>query len=240
MVILAFLGVLLVASGLVLLFRVRHGAALVLEVWRRPTCAISAIQPGVVELSGKLSPVGEPVFGLSRPDNVAVKTQVIGFSGEGKQRKNLGGRSTLRAGRALLQDATGTCVIDLDDAEIVGEFFSMAPAPLSHFEEDLPPWARDLAPPSATHLAVEEVVVPSGAEVMVTAVTRKQEKNQALYRDAGARWELGGTEERRVLVTVGGQKALFRRTGGAVAVAAIAGVCLIVQGVATILVGIWL
>lgn len=240
MALLGLLGALLVCAGIVLIGRTRGGIRLLLEVWRRPTTPISAIGPGVMELAGTLSADGEPVAGLSTSGCVAVKTRVIGFSGLGKNQTNLGGRSVLRASRGVLRDSTGSCLIDLEDAELVGELFSSPPLPFAEVEKDLPPWARDLAPPSATFLAIEEIVVPVGSSVMVTAVTRKQEQTKGLYRDSLARFELGGTEERRVLLTVGGQNELFRRSGVAVLLALSGGFCMVVQGIALLLVGIWL
>ncbi|MDI3282940.1 hypothetical protein [Polyangium sp. 15x6] len=236
--IVTLLGAGLLVAGSALIFRAREGAALVLEVWRRPTKKIAEIEPGVVELAGTIAAAEEPIDGLSRKGCVVVRTTLRGFSGDGKRRERLGERSVLRASRVALRDASGTCMVDLADAEVVGDEWV---SPAVRVEEALsswPPWARDLVPPGATHVEVEEAVVPEGADVMITAVTRKQERVDGFYRDARARWELGGSEEMRSLVTVGGQAQLFRRTGGAVAFAVVCGLVLVVQGIATILAGI--
>lgn len=238
--IVTLLGAGLVVAGSALVFRARESAALVLEVWRRPTKKVAEIEPGVVELAGRISAAEEPIDGLARKGCVAVRTTIRGFSGDGKRRERLGERSILRASRVALRDASGTCVVDLGDAEVVGDEWV---SPAVRVEEALsswPPWARDLVPPGATHVEVEEAVVPEGADVMITAATRKQERVDGFYRDAQARWELGGSEEMRCLVTVGGQNQLFRRTGGAVAFAVVCGILLVVQGIATILSGIQL
>ncbi|MDI1429800.1 hypothetical protein [Polyangium sorediatum] len=236
--IVTLLGAGLVVAGGALVFRAREGAALVLEVWRRPTKRIAEIEPGVVELAGRISAAEEPIDGLSQKGCVAVRTHIRGFSGEGKRRERLGERSVLRASRAALRDESGTCVVDLGDAEVVGDEWVSHAVRVEEVASSWPPWARDLVPPGATHVEVEEAVVPEGADVMITAVTRKQERVEGFYRDARARWELGGSEEMRGLVTVGGQVQLFRRTGGAVAFAVVCGVFLVVQGIATILAGI--
>jgi len=238
--IVVMLGASLVCAGLALVFRAREGAALVLEVWKRPTCAIKDIQPGVVELAGTLSASDGPIEGLSRKGAVAVKTTLTGFRGEGRRRERLGERNVVRAARAVLRDESGACVVDLEDAEIVGEEWTSSVAPVSGLPAEWPSWARDLVPPEASRVKVDEVVVPDGAEVMVTAVTRRQERTEGFYRDAQSRWEVGGDETRKVLVTVGGQGKLFRRTGGAVAFAVLCGVLLVVQGVATIWAGVTL
>ena len=236
--IVTLLGAGLVAVGSMLVFRAREGAALVHEVYRRPTKRIAEIEPGVVELAGRITAAEEPIDGLSQKGCVAVRTVIRGFSGEGKRRERLGERVILRVSRAALRDESGTCVLDLGDAELVGDERVSPAVRVETVAPSWPSWARDLVPPGASHVEVEEAVVPEGADVMITAVTRKQERVEGFYRDARARWELGGSEERRSLVMVGGQVELFRRTGGAVAFAVACGLFLVVQGIATILAGI--
>jgi hypothetical protein len=232
MLVVLALGAVMVLAGVKLILRARAGARFAVEVLRRPTRRIAEIAPGIVEVSGEIAAEGSPIEALTGARCVAVKTTLSGWDGDGKGKKQLGESTHLRAAPATLRDGSGECDLDLSDAEIAGVEWIALLVPIAEVQRAAPAWLLSRIPEGSTHVTIEENVVPDGARVLVTAETQETQMvgDGGGYRAAKARFRLGSSPERRLVLAASGQTALLLRTGGPVLLAFITGALLCAHG----------
>jgi hypothetical protein len=207
------LGVVMVIAAIVLLRSTLRGVAIAGRVIRRRTLRVSSLREGPVEVSGTIVPVGEAILSLSGHRCVAVETIVDGQDRTGSDVAGKGEKKLQRVVPARLIDSTGRCRLDLDLAGLVGERWKSALVPASDLAAV--PWAAQLVPDGATHVTIEERIIPDGAEVLVTgdASLGDTDAGEGGYRSPRAEeWTLSGTAEQLLIVSLGGQARLVATT----------------------------
>ncbi|HEX7666559.1 MAG TPA: hypothetical protein VF407_18660 [Polyangiaceae bacterium] len=220
------LGAAAIAVGGVLVHQSRAGFDVVMRLLRRPTLAVSALHEGPVEVSGKISAATEPLGSLTGHRCIAVTRTVDGRRGTGKHSKPMGTTTTSRSVPALLTDATGTCRLDLDLSQIVGQRWT------THLDagsfDSLP---SGLVPPGSDNVDIEEVIVPEGATVLASGDATEEMREADGYRDdRTTQWVLAGTADQLLLLSVGGQGWLLTKTIAVAGFVFLAGTGLIVTG----------
>lgn len=204
------MGAAMLAIGIALSIRAIRGAAVVGRVLRRPTLAVSRLQGGPVEVSGKVVPNGDALVSSSGQRCVAVKTTVHGRRSGIGELSSLGFKTAQRVVPARLIDATGECRLDLDLSEVVGERWLSNPI----YETELArvPWA-DLVPLGSTEATIEEVIIPEGATVLVSGHATEDAKAPGSYRDGrGTEWVISGTTDHLLVLSLGGQARLVGKS----------------------------
>ena len=207
---------LLLACGLFVLafFLLRagvRGLAIAKRVIGQPTIPVARIAEGPVEVAGRVVPIGDPVMSASGQRCVAVKTTISGRRGTGKKSTSKGQNTALRVAPSRLTDRTGTCRLDLESCELVGaQLTSEAINPIQLVEE---PWAFGLVPADSDNITIEETLVPEGALVLVSGEAAMPEPapGGGGYRDATIEWQVSGTPQRLLVMSVGSQGRLLAR-----------------------------
>ena len=208
----------LVAAGLVLLIAalvVRsgiRGLAVVRALLATPTSTVSSLVPGVVELTGVLRARGPEVTGLSGEAGVVVHLHISWRKPSGKSTTEVGTHRMVRACAAVLDDATGTCRLDLAEATLVGAFREgdgILVADLVAFD----PALEEIVPATATTALVRETILVDGARVLVRGEARAETMTvAAAYRGASREaFVVGSSETDHLLVASGGQARLVLR-----------------------------
>jgi hypothetical protein len=226
--------------GIRLIRRAADGFPAVFAVLQTRTRAIQAIAAGPVEIEGAISAADAPITGLSRVRCVAALTTVRSARGTGKGRTSLGEQRRVEVTRATLRDGSGACELDLEHTEILGQAWVAADMPVADFQEDAPAWASALVFPGATHVTVEEQIIPEGARVLVSG----RATALSLAEGAGApgatpRFRVEGAPSLLLLLAFGGRTRLLLRTIAPVAGGALIGAYLCAFGLVAFAVSLY-
>lgn len=211
MVVVFFIGVMLLVVAFLIACIGLRGVPIVGRLLRRPTSTVARLREGPVELSGKVMAIGEPVLSISGHRCVAAKTTVSSRAGTGDRSSGTGSQESLRLAPAVrLVDATGTCVLELANAQIVGEHWqskSISGGQLANV-----PWV-DLIPPRSAAVAVAEELILDGATVLVSGDATLLVTPPETYREGPAeQWVISGSADHLLVIASGGQTRLVVRT----------------------------
>jgi hypothetical protein len=191
--------------------------AQVVRVARRRVASIdpAALEGRVAEVAGAIGVEGDACTSAEGDAAAWVRVKVASRQGDGDDAKALGERTAERGASALVRDDTGACRLDLEHAVVVAERRAGA-GPVDALRATAPPWILELVHEDATHVTVDEEIVPVGARVLASGLVRPviaAEREASGYRDARPRVlvELHGAEEQRVLLASGGEAGFVAR-----------------------------
>ncbi|MFO0618029.1 MAG: hypothetical protein U0414_35890 [Polyangiaceae bacterium] len=203
-----FLTIGLVAAGLALVVFARRSLAPAQIFMGRPTTPLRDVRPGPVEVAGRISAHADAAVRSGAGVASVVVHRVVERRVDDKYREE--SRDTVSV-KALLTDATGSCEVSLDHADLMGEVWQC--------EEG--------------GRRVTEVILPDGAPVLIAGMARREERSdESAYRSGPSPLTVGGSGDAPLLVSIGGERrAVFMYGWRAV----LAGVCgVLVIGVAAV------
>lgn len=235
----AFMGAILLWLGVRLIRRASGGFAAVADLLRMRARAIRALEAGLVEVEGTIEAVEAPITGLSKVRSVAVVTILRSARRTVRGRTALGEKRRVEAARATLRDGSGACELDLEHAEILGQVWAATDMPIASFQEIAPAWASELCVEGATHITVDERIIPEGARVLVSGRATEIAKAEGSGdRGPGPRFRLEGSATRALLLGFGGRTRLLLRAIAPAAFGVILGAYLCAFGIVALAVSV--
>jgi hypothetical protein len=235
----AFVGAILLWLGFRLIRRARGGFTAIADLLRMRARAVRALEAGLVEVEGTIEAVEAPITGLSKVRCVAVVTTLRSARRTIRGRIPLGEKRRVEAARATLRDASGACELDLEHAEVLGQVWTAADVPIASFREAAPAWASELCAEGATHVTVEERIIPEGARVLVAGLaTELSLAEEAGDRGSRPRFRVEGSPSHALLLGFGGRTRLLLRAIAPAAFGVILGAYLCAFGIVALAVSV--
>ncbi len=188
------------------------------RVLRDDASKVAALENGPAKIAGKLS-TRQPIVGLDGTPAVAVWREVScrhGSEGEGDR-----GPTTFHPECAEIEvtDETGTCVLEMGAALLVGpsNSYTFTPAALA---ERSPALSAAVTASNrwldVVEIFIDETLVPDGSNGVVAGRASLDDAgvHAGEYRGGHRRVRLSGDDEQPLILSAWGEKPLLRHLGG--------------------------